>query len=356
MKIGISTICDNGNVGNRLQAYAMYYFLSNNNYECEQIRNNSIDEYTFKNKVKKDIKICLYKIFKLSKWTREDHFRLFNKNIRFSKYFINKNGDNERLNQKFTHFIVGSDQVWNPEFAGFDFYFLDYVTDPKKKIAYAASIGTTDLSDEYKEKMKKYLKDFKSISVREDEANKLLTDLLHRNDIKTVIDPTMLLTSQEWERLEKRPKALDSDRYILLYFLGNLSDRRYNQIKEVAENESCKIVNILDEQSPLYSCGPAEFLYLEHHAKYVFTDSFHSSVFSVLFYTPFVIYNREDKELSSMNSRIDTLINTLKLENRWYNEKEITKENLEADYTEAYKILDLKRKESLEFLKRALSD
>lgn len=71
---------------------------------------------------------------------------------------------------------------------------------------------------------------------------------------------------------------------------------------------------------------------------------------------PFVIFDREENGLGKMNSRIDTLVTTLKLKNRWYNEKEITYENLHVDYTEAYKIINEKRKESEAFLKQALSE
>ena len=115
-----------------------------------------------------------------------------------------------------------------------------------------------------------------------------------------------------------------------------------------------EIINILDKNSIFYETGPSEFLYLEQNAFLICTDSFHSSVFSILFNRPFIVFNREDIN-KSMNSRIDTLINTFKLTNRNY-EGKISLDNLSHDYSEAFKILDIKRKEAIDYLKNSLRD
>ena len=95
-------------------------------------------------------------------------------------------------------------------------------------------------------------------------------------------------------------------------------------------------------------------MWLEKNAFLICTDSFHSSVFAILYNIPFVVFDREDN-LVKMNSRIETLINKLKIKNRIYNGKNITKENLEHDYTEAYRILEKERKKSITFWKKALN-
>ena len=109
----------------------------------------------------------------------------------------------------------------------------------------------------------------------------------------------------------------------------------------------------MDRDSEFYATGPSEFLYLEKHAFLVCTDSFHSSVFSILYNRPFVVFDREGNE-KNMSSRIDTLLSTFHLINRRYNGISITKENLEHDYTEADKILEAEKVKSENFLKRAL--
>ena len=250
---------------------------------------------------------------------------------------------------------MGSDQVWNPYFAGFDYYFLNFVSEKVKKISYSASIGVSTVSLDYSKKMKMFLNDFNHISVREDEANTLIRQITDRNDIKTLLDPTMLLTANEWEKVMKKPKIYNGKPYILLYFLGKLSQKRRKEIDALASKEQCYIIEILNPKDPYYESGPSEFIYLEKNAKYIFTDSFHSSVFSIIFNVPFIIYNREENGWESMNSRINTLISTLELHDRWYNEKEITYNNLHADYTKAHEIINMKRKESEAFLKQALS-
>ena len=109
----------------------------------------------------------------------------------------------------------------------------------------------------------------------------------------------------------------------------------------------------MDINSSFYSCGPSEFLYLEKHAFLICTDSFHSCVFAILYNRPFIVFEREEENVANMNSRIETLINKFKLKNRNFTGK-ITKNNLEHDYTEAFKILDIERKKSEKFIKRAL--
>lgn len=350
--IALLTINDNTNFGNRLQAYALYYFLSKNGFDCEHLVCKSVGPTNwYKIIIKKLLSVFLNKY----KWIKEFNFLEFNKNIRYSKRRLKENEFDFYL-KKYSYFVVGSDQIWNPQFAGDDFFFLDFVAERKKKIAYAASIGVSEVDENYANKMKMFLSDFNYISVREDAANEMLTKLTERNDIKTLLDPTMLLTNEEWEKVMKKPKIYKGEKYILLYFLGDLSKKRRSKIEDLAKKEQCKIIEILNPNDPYYISGPAEFLFLEKNAKYIFTDSFHSSVFSIIFNVPFVIFDREENGMGKMNSRIDTLVSTLKLKDRWYNEKEITYENLHVDYTEAYKIINEKRKESEAFLKQALSE
>ena len=109
----------------------------------------------------------------------------------------------------------------------------------------------------------------------------------------------------------------------------------------------------MDKKSPYYNCDPAEFLYLEKHAFLICTDSFHSSVFALLFNRPFIIFDREQKAYMNMNSRLKTLVEKFDLKNRTF-EGKITEDNLNHDYTLAFKILKEERKKSMLFLKNAL--
>ena len=208
--------------------------------------------------------------------------------------------------------------------------------------------------------MKKFgsaIKRFHKISLREAHGKKIIEELTGRKDIEVLIDPTMLLTTNEWDDVSKRPSELDkygNKKYILNYFLGDLSESRKKEIERISDENNCFIINLLDKNDPFYCCGPSEFLYLEKNAFLICTDSFHSSVFAILYNRPFVIFDREQNGVENMNSRIDTLINKFKLKDRKYNGKKITKDNLNHNYTEAYKILEKEREKSKKFLEKAL--
>lgn len=352
-KIGIVTIVDNNNYGNRLQNYAMQEKLKKiNNYNIETIRNFSQLNNKKKNIIDylKFLKMIFFMV--LNNNLRKKMFENFNNNITFSSKVFSFNPKYKNI-FTYNYLIVGSDQVWNPDYRFKDFDIGNFGNN-NNKIAYAPSIAKNSFPVNFKkEYIKEQLKEFKSISVREENGKELLENLTNRKDIYVLLDPTMLLDASEWDKVSKKPQQLKNDKYILNYFLGELSEERKKEINRIAEENNCEVINILDKKSPFYQTGPSEFLWLEKNAFLICTDSFHSSVFAILYNRPFIVFDREGNG-QGMNSRIETLISKFKLKNREYNGKNITKENLEHDYTEAYKILDEERKKSDNFLRKAL--
>lgn len=353
-KIGIVTKIDNNNYGNRLQNYALSTFISNNYDFVEVITLNNIPQLNNCNSfIKCFLKRIKYaRIFIKFRKTnaRLDNFNSFNKYINFSE----KKYDNfNRVKSgEYDAIIVGSDQVWNYNFDMPDL-FLGINVDVDKIYSYSASFGVSYIPKYLKKRYYDGLNKFKEISVREEVGSKIVKDLLNK-DTYVHIDPTMLLSVDDWSLIAKKPENLISKKYILNYFLGDIPEDRKKEIERIAQENNCEIINILDKNDPFYISGPSEFLYLEKNAFLICTDSFHSSVFAILYNRPFVVFDREQKGVESMNSRIDTLINKFKLKNRRYNGKCITKENLNHDYTEAYKILEKERKKAKEFLEKAL--
>lgn len=361
MKVGILTIIDNNNYGNRLQNYATNYVVKklNNQINVETFINdadlNSKSTYIKGNLkcVKRKIKNIIKKTFFYKKYCiffkRYNNFCEFNKNIKFSRKKINafskvKNYD---------YVIVGSDQVWNPTFGRLtsEVDLLGFVNSGRR-IALAASFGVKKISDENKLRVGESLKTFKAISVREDAGKKIVEEISGRDDIEVLVDPTMLLTAEDWDKVSKKPVMLKCKKYILNYFLGKLSEKRADEIKKIAEENDCEIINILDKESPFYECGPSEFIYLEKNAFLICTDSFHSSVFAILYDVPFLVFEREDS-MANMNSRLDTLLSKFELDDRRYTGK-ITENNLKCDYSKAYYILDQEKVKSMKFLEKAL--
>ena len=348
-RVGIITINDNNNYGNRLQNYAVQEVLKKKNVRVETIINQKNCKKIY---IKEHIKLLL----PLKKFNRIRNFYRFNKLINFSNVFlVDNNKDGKKINLMYDTFFVGSDQVWNPNFKRLsDIDFLTFA-DKEKRNSFSASFGISTLSLYDEERCKKYLKEFKNVSVREDKGKELVETLTGRNDIEILVDPTMLLSKDEWDIIIKKPKQMKEEKkYILNYFLGDIPKDRKLEIERIAKEYNCEIINILDPKDQYYSSGPSEFIYLEKNAFLVCTDSFHSSVFAFLYNVPFIVFNREDK-LASMNSRLETLLLKFNLKNRTFNDKNITYDNLNQDYTESYKILEEERKKADLFLKNALS-
>ena len=345
-KVGIFTINDDGNFGNRLQNYAVQEILKKYNMQVTTIRKNNLI-----GRIKSKLKTSIKKVLPQNKYKRQINFNQFNKNIKFKYY--KKDKDLNKINNKYDYFLTGSDQVWNPNFGRMsDIDFLTFAPN-KKRVSFSASFGIEEIPNKLESFYKERLQNFKAISVREDAGKKIIKNLTQREDIEVLIDPTMLLESGEWDKVLKVPKNQPPKKYILNYFLGNISSERKNEIDRIAKENNCEIINILDINDPYYCSGPSEFLYLEKSAFLICTDSFHSSVFAIIYNRPFIIFEREDKNVN-MNSRIETLIRKFNLKDREFKYK-ITNENLNHDYTEAYQILDDERKKSIEFLKKALN-
>jgi hypothetical protein len=344
---GIITILDNNNYGNRLQNYALQEILKKNLLKPITVLNepgsNTKEHYLLRK-----IKNIRFKGTYSSNEKRKKNFAEFNSNILFSQKRISPFYDNIKCDL----YITGSDQVWNPTIGRLRDVDLLSFSKAKRKISYAASIAINEIPAKLTNNAKKEWSKFSAISLREDRGKEIVEELAGRKDVEVLVDPTMLLTAEEWDKVSKKPEMLKNKKYILNYFLGELSDKRKKEIERVAEENNCEIINILDENSPYYECGPSEFLYLEKNAFLVCTDSFHSSVFAILYNTPFLVFDRDDK-IESMNSRIETLLSKFKLEDRKYTGK-ITSKDLKANYSVAYTILEKERAKSQKFLEKAL--
>ena len=358
-KVGIITITNGNNYGNRLQNYGLQKYIQNN-YICnvETFINNSntlqgiVKKISFgKEKIKKEEKNVHQK-------KRVLNFNTFNNEyIKFSNIKIGNYKKNKKL-KDFHLLICGSDQIWNSSYKENDRANFGYFYKNQNVISYSASFGINDVKKSKQNKYKKYLDNLKYISVRENIGKKIVNKLTTREDVEVLIDPTLLLGTDEWDEISKKPKQLNEikkNKYILNYFLGNISNERQKEIEKIAEKYDCEIINLMNKESEFYECGPSEFLYLEKNAFLICTDSFHSCVFALIYNRPFVVFDREQNGIQSMNSRIDTLIEKFKLENRKYNGKKITEENIRHNYDKAYEILEKERKKSKKFLDKAFN-
>lgn len=343
-KIGIITLNGNTNFGNKLQNYAVQRV-----FEKKDCKVETIWYYYEPFKIIYGIREIIRVISK----KRYRNFCKFDKKIKYSKYYICDGKNSKELKKEYDHFFVGSDQVWNVNYnLSLDSYLLAFA-DPKQRNSISASFGISELPEKFKEKHKIELEKFNSISVREDAGKNIIKNLGVKNNVEVLIDPTMMLTCEDWSEVAIKPSVMPKKKYILNYFLGELPTKIKEEIERVSKEYDCDVINILDKNDPYYNYGPSEFLYLEKNAFLICTDSFHSCVFAMLFNRPFVIFERKEPGFENMYSRLDTLLSKFELKNRKF-EGKIKKENLEHDYSNAYKILEKERKKADDFISNAI--
>ncbi|MDD3304286.1 MAG: polysaccharide pyruvyl transferase family protein [Clostridia bacterium] len=306
-KIRISTLIGDYNYGNRLQNYALSKKISDMGFEVKTLNY----KYT-----KKNVKVILKNMARnilinlnIGRFKREKNFKQFNKNIHFTKsIYIDDTIDTRNVD----YFITGSDQVWNYNFDTFSDRDFLLFSEYSKNISYAASFGFDKVPSDKITKYQKGLTNIKYISVRETSGVGIVKDMANRDSI-VVIDPTLLLTKNEWRKLEKKPtKHLLKD-YILVHILGDSSI----DIELLKKELGLDIIQINNKnQSCYYNCGPSEYLYLVNNAKMIITDSYHACIFSIIYKKPFFVYDRIVNGNMYMQSRIDTLLKLFSLENQ----------------------------------------
>lgn len=261
--------------------------------------------------------------------------------------------------------LVGSDQLWLPSNICADYYTLNFVPDEIKKISYATSFGVSSIDRKIKKKTADFLERFTHISVREKTGYDIVRSLTEK-DADVVCDPTILLTSDKWKKLLNLNPVTDGD-YIFCYFLGDNPWQR-KWVTELKKLTGLKIVSLIHTEKYIksdigyadetpFNVGPEEFVSLIENAKYVCTDSFHGTVFSLLFHKNFYLFRRfSDKHTASTNSRIYSLLELLDLRERLISEDVSANDvlNTEIDYAIVDEKLDNFRKDSVEWLKKAL--
>ena len=222
--------------------------------------------------------------------------------------------DFTRVADEYDYFVTGSDQVWNPYCADLENLFIKFAPGGKR-ISYAASISYPEIPQDKLQMFIDGVRGMKAISVREQAGADLIQQLTGCR-VQVVADPTMLVTAEDWRSIARKPSWLKGDEQLLVtYFLGKRPD---SVIESIARENGLQIVNMLDERVfEHYAIAPEEWLWLIDHARFMYTDSFHGTVFSILFRTPFVVTERVDAGCASkMTSRIDTLLAKFDLSDR----------------------------------------
>lgn len=357
MKAGILTIYDTENLGNRLQNYALQQTLLQYADEVVTIKNKQDSGSRLKNLKRASRLSESVALATLLKQPRKAKFLKFDRqHIRYTKncYWYNQPDAAMKPEDRCDLYCAGSDQIWNPllERNGI-FNYLGFA-DESATFSYAASFGIDQIPQHYEEQIRQGLQHIRHLSIREEEGRQLIRNISGRTDAQVLIDPTMLLTPEEWNTVAQAPKHPVPEKYLLTYFLGDVSSQRQQTIRETAAALGCEVVELMDPGSPFHITGPAEFLYLIRHAQLVCTDSFHGSVFSFLFQRPLAIFSR-DGDTQKMGGRIRTFVDTFGLQACLAEQDVMPAISSHADYRAGYAVLAEKKKAAHAFLQQVFA-
>lgn len=355
-KVGILTFHDAHNYGAVLQAYALKKYLINLGLNATII---NYHHYNIPDGFPKKRYIKEKTIHNVAKhiYSHKDH------NLRWKKFnsFIKNLVDNEekvytneeelsKLN--IDYWICGSDQIWNTEITrGFNKgFFLDFETNGKK-ISYAVSMGIPKLEEKYEEEFKKSIEKIDYLSVREESLKEYIKQFSNREVLK-VLDPTLLLERKDYEDILVENKI--QEKYLLIYALG--PDERLTEIAtKIAKEKSLKIVELNDFKKIKYFCeqisnaGPEEFVTLIKNAECIVTNSFHGTIFSIIYEKEFYTITRLNR-----NSRMENILEIVDMKDRLIDKVEDIEKIKPQDYVKAYKRLEEEVLKSREFLKNSL--
>ena len=383
--IGLVTCYFHHNYGSMLQAYATEMIMQQMGLPFQTIACKAPINYMQENKIlyiiKKlliaDWKMRLGKM-KIERAKKENPMFAKNWEIRnkafdqFAETFFHvspycKNREElTKMAENYSAFLVGSDQLWRTDSVEHGYYTLEWVPDHIRKIAYSTSIGVKEVPWFQVEKNKRFMNRFDHIALREQSACDLVYKLTGRK-VPVVLDPTLLFTGDQWLEIQQQ-EPLTNGKYIFCYLLGDNPSQR-DFIKQVKEKTGYKIVALqqLDDYIPSDEgfadeapyVGPREFLNYIRNAEFVFTDSFHCSVFSILYKKNFFTFSRfAEGAKQSTNTRIDNLLHITGLEDRRMTTDKtvdgVIKYNGSFDGVDAR--LNAYRKSSMEYLHNALKD
>ncbi|MEG1479672.1 MAG: polysaccharide pyruvyl transferase family protein [Kiritimatiellia bacterium] len=375
MKIGIITFQRCNNYGAELQAYALQKQLQLIGYDAE-----NIDYLFYKHPKHKATPLSrpLLKIslrYRFYEWLypliktlvcflhRHQQYERLKRFDAFDNQMIRQSHCYQTMDDLFSNppnydvYIVGSDQVWNPRmYASLRPYFLDFAPPSKRRISYASSFGVSLLPKAFEEIYKTYLSKFDFLSVRESSGVEIIQSLIEK-PVVHVLDPTLLLEKKYWEKLapenSRRP-------YLVIYDLSPSKElldfaRKWAQIKKWDLVRLCGELGEEKHQDieSAFTAGPIEFLGLIRNAQAVVTNSFHGTVFSIIFEHPFysVIPLKTKNE-----GRIESLLRSLGLLSRMVKIGHLNQINIvdSINFSDVRSQLQALRESSLQFLVTAI--
>lgn len=375
MKIGVVTFFNNGNYGSELQAYAMNAYLESLGHQvsfCKFKTNNlfikvfekirdRIEENVLKRKYPEYANMRIERRQSSRNAKRIDPIlckRLSDFSTNHIKSCILPRSFYSQ--RTFDCWICGSDQIWSALKIPFQKErFLTRVP-TKKKIAYAVSLGPNHTADYFAKKGMKPIKDFSYLSFREKSGCEYVQNK-YGLDSELVLDPTMLVGADFWRRSIIDVSSLETpNSYCLCYFLGRITDDYKSAIQKIRNNKKLIVLAYQDDADSLNGtyipADPLEFVKLIANASFVFTDSFHGTVFSVLLNKQFLSFERTHTPSLAQTNRITGLLDQCGITDHFYSGDINALDTLAPlDYESINQVLENRISDSASFLNNALN-
>ena len=360
-KIGIITCGKESNYGACLQAFATYHTIKKMGYDVELMNYSFQSDKPYlpfnKPSLKSTISSLLFFFPRRNRWQAFEGFR--NRYMKYSDERLYNVDDFKRVKSNYDVFLVGSDQVWNPELGiDIDITLLTFYNskDGPNKISYASSMGLDKLPNSMEEKYRKALLDFEKISVREKSGVQIVKQLTQK-ECSLVSDPVLLLSKEEWNEFIDE-SVVPKEPYIFIY---DMRHSRHVQecALDLAKKYDCKVIACASvwlgrkgiETHLSYS--PSQYLALIKNAKAVVTDSFHGTVFSIIFQKEFYAFS--SGEGKKIGGRLSNILQIVHLENRLLEIFDKTLQIPPIDYASVNKDVAMFRNNSWDYLKKALN-
>ena len=358
-KILLVTIQDQSNYGNRLQNYALQTVLKD--LGCSVDNLTTVKNYGAS--VSAEIKMAVKRVLvKLGRTEYNQQVAIDDRRkgcIAFTKRYLpdqvytdRHSTESEDWNQ-YDYAVVGSDQVWHNwkrVYKELSYYYLEFMPH-EKRVSYAPSFGFREFPQEDLAQHRNGLLGMKTLSCREQEGCSLIHSLTDRDAVK-VLDPTLLLNRAEWLGLERRPGFDTGSKYLLKFFLGTVHPDYQEEIDRIAADKGLNVIYINNRQDPArYGISPEQFIWLINHADTVCTDSFHGSVFSILFGKDLRVFRRNATKNGDMFGRLTDLLAPLGLMDNVFGIGNKLSTQLSS---EAKEYLDREKENSIGYLARSL--
>lgn len=376
MKLSILTQPLGKNYGGLLQAYALQLTLKRLDCSVETLNRykSKSRKSKFKLVIKKNIKEILV-LMGLKRFKNKNNNPYVNLE-RFKEKFISVSPliDSEKKllsyysKNHFDAFIVGSDQVWRPQYSPkLSNFFLDFCDElnlKAKRIAYAASFGVDykEFSAEEIASCRPLIQKFDAISVREMSGVDLLQDYF---DVSSdlVFDPTLLLDSEDYEDIIERDATGNKNSIGVMAYVLDMDAKKQEligKISNILSEDTSYLMNkptaALEQKSSQGRVHPTvgDWLNSFRSAKFIVTDSFHGCVFSIIFNKPFLVMGNKSRGLA----RFKSLLKTFGLEERLIQAGDAIDQSLVVkpiDWEQVNEIRKIGKDKSIGFILKSLS-